>query len=666
MTKKKSNASGLEGINDLDEGIENASAGDDVEEQKRKIKELEEEKKELANVIEKLSSESDDDPPERAPKQQPVQQQSAQNVQPMLDSIEKKFNDQLKEITGAISQIGEKLKKSEKDTGGESVKKIVSKVQEATEEKISSIESALKQMSEKLNAPPEIPTRGGEDISKGLSAFGETMDFKDDIIEVKNSLRKLKADLDEFKESSEAKFIRLKDQAKDMSKLANIEERLDFLNEKFGAENIEKLNKLVLSANELSESIIPKEITKKLDAQVVPLYNNISKMKEGLVSVNKKLTSEMNEFSRIKAGFREIKNIKEDASERDKESKKLMESLNERDTRLKEMIDEQRERMKAMKKELTERVTTLHDYTKKAMKEEVKELFKEFSDARFNELEDRSTKNLIIAKQQVNEMISNFNKMDNYVQPKLQLMNDQLEKMEERVNDFEEDRKNFARDAEDVINYKFKEVVDARLNDMEKTLTKSIESNGGKIDSIDSRLSQMEDLVSPSIKMFGNQLSKFETRLEKFKDSQANTKDYMGKMKDDIDDLQETARSVLQLKDYTEKIGDKTKEIDELREMIKELKDNAVREKRDLANQISGINKGLDFLSGLGKDTNQNKKDIEDLKERDSELKESIKMLKGQFDNVITQSLLERKDLMENSKRQKAQINEILKELKNI
>jgi len=137
-------------------------------------------------------------------------------------------------------------------------------------------------------------------------------------------------------------------------------------------------------------------------------------------------------------------------------------------------------------------------------------------------------------------------------------------------------------------------------------------------------------------------------------------------MKNDIEDLQGTVRSLLQMKDHVEKTSEKTTEIDDLKTVINEIKGDAVREKRDMITQINGINKGLDFLSGLGKDTNKNKKDIDDMNDKISKVNENMKMLKGQFDNVVTQSLLERKELMESSKRQKAQINEILKELKNI
>jgi len=78
------------------------------------------------------------------------------------------------------------------------------------------------------------------------------------------------------------------------------------------------------------------------------------------------------------------------------------------------------------------------------------------------------------------------------------------------------------------------------------------------------------------------------------------------------------------------------------------------------------MKRALDSIYILEKETQQNNKSIEDLKEKNSLLKENLKTLKGQFDNVITQNLLERKELVEESKKQEDQIREILKELKGL
>ncbi len=680
MAKDKG-SSELSGVGALDKGMEDSSDKADgnndakkkLEEQQKKIKELESEKEELSDVIEEMSSSSADepDPPAKSPPPQQSRQPqppppAGPDVKAAVDGIEKKFNDQMKAVNESIKSISEKIEKGDKKSGGADVRKIVSKMQESTDDKISALEGTLKDLSEKVSAPPAPPTKGGEDVSKGLSAFGETMDFKDELIQVKNSVRRLKEDMDSFRETTETKILRLNDQAKEIGKLSNLEERVEFLNEKFGPENIEKLNNLVISARELEEKVIPKMIDSKMGEKVVPLYKKVERMKDNLVSENKKLSSTTNQVSKMKTGFKEIENIQERLSKMEEEKKELSESLKDKDSELKDLIDKRGQEEKELGREMGEKINALRDSIQKSMKEQVGDLFKDFSESKIAELEDKSTKNLVIAKEQVNDMISRITKLENYFRPTLKLIDDRLGEMEERVNEFEDQQKDFGEEMDESIKSKFKEVVDSRLDDMEKNMMKMVKSNKDNVDSIDSKFSQFEDVVNPTIKMFGDQLNKFESSVEKFKGNQDDFKDSITGMKSDLGDLQETVRSLTGMKGLVERIENKTGEIDEIKEAVREVKRKSNSDKRELLSDISGINKGLDFLNALGKDTNQHKKAIGEIRENISDINGKIKTLKAQFDNVITRSLQERREMMEASRKQKDQINGILKELKNL
>lgn len=663
--KEKEDSSGMQGMENLEEGVDkggNAGDGDnslneELKKQKETIKKLESEKgelsektKELASIIDQISSKAS----EPAAAAQPAPASPPPNTGDIEKKLDEKVQEHFKDIKDLMGKFGTKLQEIEKSSSGPS-KNAFKKIKEETSEKISSLEDTIKSLTEKMQAQ-DIPTKGGEAVGKGLAAFGETMDFHDELIEVKNEIRNLKEGLEELKEGTDSRVIRMRDQMKDLGKISGIEERLNTLTERLSTENIEKLKGLIVSSEDLLNRTIPSEIHKKMDMEMVPLYKNSERLKAGLNDMAKKMKSAESRQERLKEGFSKLSKAVVRMPELKNDREKLIEGFREKIERLGEKIDDHH-------KEIRDVEDSFEEFTK-GIDEKVSEL----STESFEKLKDKTEKNLIITKSQINDMIERISKFENYIKPTIEVIRDEMDKFDGRLKDIERRDNDLNDDIEEMIVSTFKDKFDSRINQIERNLERTKDTATDNIKTLDSRMSQFENVVNPSLKMFGNDLNKMETKVEKFKNNQEEFRDVLEKLRGDTDDMEKNVSLLLQLNssvgNLEDKIGDLEGKMEDQRRAALSLKDQQDKDVKSISREISGVTKELESVRELSKGLEKEISSRKKLKEKVDKIDERLGDLKTNFSNVVATSLAERKDMVEDSREQKKVISEIVKELR--
>ena len=651
----------MKNLDSIEEGKEKKkSSADSREDSKNReeIAKLREEKeelaektKELAGIIEQMS-EREEEPKERIVK---VVEPSGVNTAELEKRMNDQFQSQFKDIKDVLSGLGEKMKGMEKSgaaAGDSGVKSVVNKIKEETTERMSSLEQTIKALADKINSQEAIPTRGGEAVSKGLAAFGETMNFHDELIEVRNSTRAIKDELSEFKESVETRITRLRDQSKEIGKLSNIEERVDSLVEKLSPENVEKLRNLVTTSDDLLSRTIPAEIHKKMDVESVNIYRSMAKMKETLDASAKKVGSMDSQFTRMKEQLDGLSKASVKVPELRESEDRMSQSVKEKLTRVIEKVEEYKQETK----------DALSSFQKN--RDEVNAMLSNFSTGKFEEMRDRLNKNLVLAKTQINDMLSRIEKFENYIRPTIDVIKDQMDKFDSRIKRAEEAQEDFHENIEEAFADGMKEKVDPRINEMEKKLLQSVQAGKENTDSLNMRLTQLENVINPTMKMFGNELNKMESRMERFKAEHDEMKEGFGRMKGSMSEMSDDVRSLLQLNDITGKLGDRVEKLEDLKRVIADMREKSDKRKSSIYDEIKAIKKSLGYMETLSKGINENNEYDEKTSQRVGEIEKGLAELRSRFDRVVTQSIDDRRVVLEDSKKQKKMISTILKELK--
>lgn len=635
------------------EGVEPETKESEVDVLKKRLEEEEEKSKGLAEIIEKVSSKAEEaKPPPATPPPEPVE--------PKLKDLEKKmtdqFQDQLKEIKDSMTAIGTKIEKTDKPEDGK-VKKLVDKVQSETSSKISALEDTMKKLADKLTTPE--PVKGGEDVSKGLAALGGNVELQSDLAEVKKSLKDLERTFVEMRDENEARFSRIKEQVKRVDKLPSLEDRVQGLIEKLGPENVEKLKKLVFSTEELSNQIIPQEISKALSKEISPFSSDIKTLKSEAGKLNGRIKRVYNEMSYFKGEIKTLYKFGDYISGLQSDNDKTRQDLKERERKILERIADLETRLREKSEEISENFKRFKKDYSGFIEELVNRLFTDMAETKLSEVKDKTSKELVSVKDEINVVSSHFYQFENAINPTIEMIKEQMNefgKVLERVKSFQE---KLGLNVEKSIEKKFTDISKPKLSEMEDKISKSFEAVDKNIEGLGSELSQFKDVVSPTLEMFKGDLEKFDEKLGKFGEFQSNLNDRIKEIKLENKELFKTLGSLEKIEENIETVDTKTKEIDDLKGLlgkrISELDDKLkTLDERLLAHKkvlerVDQIEKGLEG-SSVERDKLRDtllvlEKRIEDNKNLFEGGIGELRDEKSQFENVVRPTL----DLFKNN-----------------
>lgn len=578
----------------------------DTEEADKLKKELEREKektKNLAKIIEKVSSKAGE------PKEKIVEKPVTVDVEPKLKELESKMNEnvqsQLKEVKDAVTAIGTKVEEAAKsgkpERTGSKVKDMIDKVQADTTKKITEIEESIKKMIEKT----EAPKKEGEEVSKGLSVFGGRAALKNEILGLKSSLKDLKASINELRDETDTRITRLKEQIKALEKVPAIEEKLEGLMESMSPGNIEKLKKFVFSADEITGELIPNEIEKKVTKELTPVFNDMKDVRDDIEKLSENIKSIFNDVNFFKGEIKNLYKFGDYISELQKESGKIRDSVNEKETNLLGMVSKLEELIKKKTDLVYEKMGEFEKTFMDKLEGRVKECFDDLTEEKFLELEDKTEKNLAVSRAKVNDMLSKFVQFQNVVNPTISLLKEEIEKLNTKLDKLKESQADLEEETEENVKEMFADTAEPRIEEIKEGMAKFSEKTDGRLEDFESEFVQFQNVINPTLNLLKNELSKLDNKIEKLSTGHG--------------DLEENVKNLENL----------SKSVDSVKEGVTKLR-----------------NRQKDF-----------EKSILILGNKLGEIRE-------EFNNVVKQSLIDRKKLEEDSKKQRERINILLKELK--
>lgn len=344
---------------------------------------LQEKNKHLIQIIDEISK-SRPEPEEEKPE--------VKEKKPEEDGKEKKSLLNLKEFGGKIKEKLEDNKDKEKfrKDVSEMVKKSVdSKISKLSDDlkKVSGIESKINSLAEKITAPspiqapqlvpPEAYVAGNPhvgSISKGLAAFGEEIDLETEFLEIKKTMSNLNKNLENLRKKSEYSIMNIQDKIKILEKIPEMEETFQSINEKLGPDNVQKLRKLIFSADEIVDEIIPELVDKKLRTKIAPAINEINNLKDGIKSIRAAM-------NHVRVDILNLQKIKEDVRALESEKNKLYKEIIGRDAKFREGIDILKDNVKKRIDSLSVGMSEKMDEGRRSNHEKIeKDIHKVFSD----------------------------------------------------------------------------------------------------------------------------------------------------------------------------------------------------------------------------------------------------------------------------------------------
>ena len=603
VTGQKRESPGKERVEEGGKSKETGESGEaetgekkeDIEVLKKELAREREKTKNLAKIIEKVSNSANAEKKEI-------------DIEPKLKEIEGRINEQvqsqLKEVKEAIAAIGTKVEEVAKSGKGEKmgtkVKDMIDKVQADTSKKITELEETIKKMMEKVEEPKKE-----EDVSKGLSAFGGKVDLKNEIVEIKDSLKELEKSINELRDETDTRITRIKEQIKALEKLPTLEEKVEGLIERMSPGNIEKLKKFIFSADEITSEIIPNEVEKKVTKELTPVFNDIKDVRDDVEKFGENIKRIFDELNYFKGEIKTLYKFGDYISRLQSDKEKLEEKINEKEDNLLRMLNKLEELIKKRTDAVHEDVRKFEKSFTEKVEDKVKECFDDLTESKFLELEDRTEKNLAVARAKVNDMLSKFVQFQNVVNPTLSLIKEELENLNTRIEKLKDEQTETEKEIDERVKDMFSEVAEPRLKEIKDDMNKFSEATKDRLDDFESEFVQFQNVINPTLNLLRNDISKLDSKLEKLKTAQ--------------DDLKERFKE----------IGELRKSLDSMKEKVKSLETG----KKELEKKISLLNDGL-------------------------------RQINGEFKDVVKQTLAERKKLEGESKKQKERINILLKELK--
>jgi chromosome segregation ATPase len=351
----------------------------ELEESKKRIETLEKEKadlsdktKGLADIIENLSSQADPGAIEAA-------------VGTHLKEFGERFDSKirkLEEAAGGRDEVKKQVVSLMKDKVDPKLGEISDKLKDL--EKLKDLGDKIAQINDRLSSPLYQPKQPGA-VSQGLASFGEQIDFESELNDVRKTIDTINMSLANMSKKVEYRLSSAEDKLKDLEKLKGLETQYREINDKLGLENIEKLKKLVFTADELMEQVIPETVSRKMRVRVEPIVNSLKANRDFSNELEKKL-------SLLDGDVRELKKFRDTIQELRMEKDKLYKKFAEEEARFLQGLEilkmNIRKRMEKMMEKYHEQLAKMQEFASaKTIETSVKDVMAELVEGRLQGME---------------------------------------------------------------------------------------------------------------------------------------------------------------------------------------------------------------------------------------------------------------------------------------
>jgi len=576
-----------------------------------------------------------------------------------LGEIIESFSDQkpdMSEVHSALKDIGEKfdarIKKMEDSAGNkEDIKKqVAGLVKEKMDPKLGEISDKLKdlerlkelgdkvaQINDRLSSPLYQPKQPGA-VSQGLASFGEQVDFESELNEVRKTIDSINMTLVNLSKKTEYRLISAEDKLKDLEKLKAMEIQFREINDKLGTENIQKLKKIVFSADELMDEVIPDTVNRKMRKRLDPVINALKANRDHANVLEKRISD-------LDGEVRELKKFREMINELRLEKDKLYKKFAEEEARFLEGLSILKmnihKRMDKMMEKYHEQLTRMEEFASPKMIEtSVKDVFNELFENRMQQLEkrlmlmDEKARMLAEKDRDILEQMEDMEAPENL----RKWIDDKTRDIERKFYyDIQGLKKDAAKGSDAISGMKERQrTFETWTNDISKKMSDQVSTTNKVIDLKDVFAKRAENLAA-SIKGLDAKIAGERERTAALEQSLRDAESRFDKLSDALEAVQKTVSDIRPLR---ERLAETEAALKLAGRKLAD-KENVTAFMRKMEAEIAAIN---DRQSGLEA---QNAAD------------------RARLESILNQTVVERKQVEERIKREKVKVGELLRELKS-
>jgi hypothetical protein len=604
----------------------------ELEESRKKIAILEKEKQELsekskglADIIESLSSEKD------------------------VSQLEGMIGNKLKEMA---EQIDLKVRKIEETSGNKDLevkKQVASLMKERVDPKLGEISDKLKdleklkdlgdkiaQINDRLSSPLYQPKQPGA-VSQGLSSFGEQIDFEAELADVKKTLENIGQNLATMSKRVEYRLSSAEDKLKELDKLKDLEDKYREINDKLGAENIQKLKKIVFSSDELIEEIIPETVNRKMRKRVEPIINSLKANRDFSSQIDKKVSS-------IEDDITELKKFKDTIIELRLEKDKLYKKFAEEESRFLEGLEilkmNIRKRMEKMMEKYENQLAKMQDFASpKTIEKNVKDIVLALFENRFQDIEkhliliDEKAKALTEKDRNLGQMIEEAEAPENL----RKWVADQTKDIERKLYyDVQGLKKDMAKNSDFITTMRERQkTFEAGMNDISKKMSDQVTTVNKVIDLKDVYAKRTEFLTA-GMKSLD---SKIAAERERTIILEQNLKEAEAR----FDKVSESIEIVKKI-------------ISEIKPLKERLAENELT--------VKAVSKRLSDKETLAMQVRKLEAEMLSMREKQAMLESHMAADRTRLESMLSNAIVERKQVEDRIKKEKVKVGELLRELK--
>ena len=401
-------------------------------EQLKKEKEMMQSKsRNLALIIERLSSKAGQQ------QQQPLPQQ-VPDVSPKLRELEDKVSGQIKELAESFAKKGkEEAENEEKKKRGR--EDLVDSINKTLEKRMRDIDDKIAaRLEPKVSVPTTAPA---VELSKGLAAFEGGVSLKRETEDLKDGLGKLERRFDEKVDDMNSRFLNVERQFKRIEKIPEIEERVENIFSKLGPENIERMRKLVYDASEIAEEVIPHEIKKNLISRVGPVFTDVRELKKSVAFMSSRFKTLSEELSAIRKEMKAIEKLKVDLTDIEAQKEKLITEMREEDNKSVDRVEEIREKFRAVISGIYKDIDDHKKAVEKMVEESVEKKMTRYVRAETDQVEHRLTLVMTTMKERMEYLKSEIGELHKKLEqlPEMKMDMRSIEKSIEKLYGWQSD-----------------------------------------------------------------------------------------------------------------------------------------------------------------------------------------------------------------------------------
>ncbi|MCX6814345.1 MAG: hypothetical protein NTY20_01705 [Candidatus Aenigmarchaeota archaeon] len=603
----------------------------ELEESRKKIVQLEKEKAELADkskglaeIIESLSDQKPDS-----------------GVESALKDMGEKFDAKIRKLEESVSSGKDKdeVKKQVailmKEKFDPKLGEISDKLKEL--ERIKDLGDKIAQINERLSSPLYQPKQPGA-VSQGLASFGEQVDFESELNDVRKTIDSINMALSNMSKKVEYRLTSAEDKLKELEKLKALELQFREINDKLGAENIQKLKKIVFSADELMEELIPETVSRKMRKRIDPIINSLKANRESTNELEKRI-------SLMDGEVRELKKFRETINELRLEKDKLYKKFAEEEAKflgglaiIKMNIHK---RMDKMMEKYQNQLAKMQEFASPRMIEtSVKDVVNELFENRMQEIEkrlmlnDEKARALVEKDREILGMIEDMEAPENL----RKWIADRTRDIERKVYyDVQAVKKDSGKNTDTI----------ASLKERQKTFESSINDISRKMSDQFSTINKVIDLKDVFAKRSENLA--------------AATKSLDAKMAAERERTIVLEQNLRDAESRFDKLSDNLEAVQKIISDIRPLRDKLT----ETEISMKAVGKKLADKENLAVMVKKMESDIAAINERQSMLEAQNAADKARLESVLNQTVTERKHVEERIKRERVKVSELLRELKS-